>query len=97
MPDAAQGAGATAEDQTASRHQTPSLDADITIDEQFTAGHGVTYAVESLTGTLNANPTGVTQTQAEHIADIDAVACRLQFDTFDLRSGLAGKKIWNKR
>jgi hypothetical protein len=73
------------------------LDADITVDDDFTTGHALPYMVEPLTGTFDANSSGVTNTQPEYVADIDAIACCLQLDALDLRSGLARKKMWDKR
>jgi hypothetical protein len=73
------------------------LDADITIDKNFTAGHSLAYAVEPLTRTFNANLPGVTHTHAEYVARTDAGARCLQFDALDLRSRLAGKKMLDKR
>lgn len=91
------GAGITAESQAAARHQSPRLDADIAIDEKLAAGHGLADMVEAVAGTLDANLLGVAHAHPEDLGDIDAHACRLQLDPLDLRGGLAGKVMRDKR
>ena len=91
------GAGVAAERQATARHQSPRLDADIAVDDDVTTGHGLADMVEPVAGAFDANLLGIAHTHAEHLADIDAIACRLQFDALDLRGGLAGKKMRHQR
>jgi hypothetical protein len=65
------------------------LDANITVNNDFTNIHGLADTIEPFAGTFDANLFGIAHTNTEYIADADTIACGLQFDALDLHSGLS--------
>jgi hypothetical protein len=91
------GAGVTVQDQVTSRQQSSGLGADIAVDRNFAAGHGLADAIEPIACAFDANALRVAHAQTKNLSDIDARPRRLQFDTLDLRRRFAGKEIRNER
>jgi hypothetical protein len=72
------------------------LDANVTVDQDFAAGHGLAYMIKQPARAFEANLSRVAHTQTENVADPDAMARCLQFDPLNLCRRLSGNQMWNK-
>jgi hypothetical protein len=72
------------------------MDANVAVDYDFTAAHGLANTVEPSAAAFDANLSGISHAQAEYIADPDAMLRRLHLDALDLRGRLAGNQMRNK-
>jgi hypothetical protein len=73
------------------------LGTDVTIDENFSAGHGVPDAVKAIARAFNANPLWVAHPQTKHIAHADPPAGCLQLDPLDLGDASSGNQVRHER
>jgi hypothetical protein len=87
----------TADREAASLHQAAGFGADVSLNDNFAAGHAMANEIQAITGAFKPHLFAVPRPYAEHLSNINTVTRGGEIDALDLVYRLAGEQVWDKR